>query len=134
MTVEVKLNLISIETTDVDESLEFDYQNILHLYVAAIDYYCNGILYIEDASAVTIVRIFHYYNFFHIYSLHINIKYFQFQYVTSTIYIVNVLQFAGFIFYLSTSVNILIRNVDFRKGHNTVFSARHLIKKNTSSE
>ena len=64
---------------------------------------------------VTIVRIFHRYNTFSIYSLHINIKYYLFKYVTSIIYIVNVLQFVGFSFYLATSINILIRNVDFRK-------------------
>ena len=84
--------------------------------------------------SVTIVRIFHRYNFFSIYSLHINIKYYLFQYVTSTISIVNVLQFVGFVFYLETSIIILIKNVDFCKCHNTVFSARHFLKEITSSE
>ena len=74
---------------------------------------------------VTIVRIFHRLNFFHIYSLRININYYLFQYVTSAISIVNVVQFVGFSFYLATFRNILIRNVNFRKGRGTVLNTRH---------
>ena len=83
---------------------------------------------LRTRRSITIVRIFHGYNFFHIYYLHINIKHYLFQYVTSTISTMNVLQFVGISFYLATSIDILIRNVDFRLERKT------LLNRLTSSE
>ena len=114
--------------TSLSSSISYNFMSRLLTIIAMILYT------LRTCRSITIVRIFHIYKFLYIYSLNINIKYYLFKYVTSNISIVNVLQFVGFSFYIATSMNILIRNVDFRKGRNTVLSTRHHQKRLKSWE